>query len=60
MDRASEGPTLSGSVRRPGVVDQPAWELKKGNDEEAGQEDGPEGLTMEERNHSLRRRSQRA
>ena len=53
MDRAAEGPTLSGSVGWPGVVDQPAWELKKGNDEETGQEDGPEGLTMEERNHGL-------
>ena len=51
-DRAAEGPTLSGSVGRPGVVDQPAWEPKDGKDEETDEVDGPEGLAMEERNHS--------
>ena len=52
-DRAAEGPTLSGSVGRPGVVDQPVWELENGNDEETNEVDGPEGLVMKERNHSL-------
>ena len=51
VDRTAEGPTLSGSVRRPGVVDQPPWELEKGGGEETGQVDGPEGLTVEERSH---------
>ena len=34
-DGAAEGPTLTWSVGRPGVVDQPERKLKQGNDEEA-------------------------
>ena len=50
-DRTAEGPTLSWSVGRPGVVDQPAWEPENGKDEETDEVDGPVGLAMEEGNH---------
>ena len=52
-ERALEGPAFSGSVGRPGIVDQPPWELEKGSDEETGQKDSPEGLTVDEGNHGL-------
>ena len=52
-ERALEGPALSGSVGRPGVVDQPPWELEKDSEEETGQVNGPEGLTVDEGNHGL-------
>lgn len=46
-----EGPTLSGSIGSPGVVDQPAWELKGCDDEVTEHADDLKGLVMEEWSH---------
>ena len=43
-----EGPTLSGSIGSPGIVDEPAWELKDCDRKETEQVDDLEELAVEE------------